>query len=182
MKAEVKVEFSLGTTIEPEVNDFHWDNGQIAEFRGESYFRSEEITSTGGEITFIVEDEFEDEDDVVEWVKSQVIDDGNEIEDQNGITWVVEDIDITVELQELPLPSLDEALSTLGSFAEEHRNDEEHGEIARAALVVLDAFGSLTVRVTSLETRLEEQSQRIEGLVALAAAPANPDPEDAETA
>lgn len=178
MKASVTVTFNLGTSIEPEVNDYHWDSGQVTDFHGDSYFSSESLTVSGGGFSFTCEeDDFEDEDDVKEWVRSEVINDDNEVEDSNGITWVVEDLDIEVEIEETPLPTLEEALVTLGEFAESKRNDEEWGEVARAAIVVLDTLGTVEARVSSLEARLEEQSQRIEGLVALAAAPANPDPE-----
>jgi hypothetical protein len=167
MKANVTVSFSLGTTIEPEVNDYHWDSGSVTDFKGESYFSAESFTVQGGSLTFTVEDDsFTDEDDVKEWVRSEVINDDNEVEDSNGITWVVEELDIEVEIEEAPLPTLEEAIQTLGTFAEERRNDEEWGEIARAAIVVLDTLGTVEARVSSLEARLEEQSQRIEGLVA----------------
>jgi len=155
MKASVTVEFSLGTSIEAEVNDYHFDNGQITDFQGESYWSSEEITVSGGGFTFTCEDDsFTDEDDITEWVKAQVIDDGNEVEDANGITWIVEELDISVEIEELPLPTYEEALVTLGEFAESKRNDEEWGEVARAAVVVLDTLGTVEARVSNLEAQV----------------------------
>jgi hypothetical protein len=155
MKASVTVTFNLGTSIEPEVNDYHWDTSGITDFKGESYFSSESLTVSGGSLSFTVEDDsFEDEDDVKEWVRSEVINDDNEVEDQNGITWTVEDLDIEVEIEESPLPSLDEALQTLGAFAEEKREDSEWGEIARAAIVVIDAFTDITTRLSNLEAQM----------------------------
>jgi len=155
MKASVTVEFSLGTDIEPEVNDYHWDNGQVTDFHGESYFSSEGVTVSGGGFTFTVEqDDFVDEDDIKEWVRSEVINDDNEVEDSNGITWVVEDLDISVEIEELPLPTYEEALVTLGEFAESKRNDEEWGEVARAAVVVLDTLGAVESRLVNLEAQV----------------------------
>lgn len=178
-KFNVQVTFSLGTTIEPDVSDYNWDSSQISDFQGGSYFSSEEISCQGGELSFTVEqDDLTDEDDVKEWVREEIIREDGEVEDSNGITWVIEDLDIEVEALETPLPTYEEALVTLGEFAESKREDEEWGEVARAAIVVLDTLGTVEARVSSLEARLEEQSQRIEGLVALAAAPANPDPED----
>lgn len=157
MKASVTVEFNLGTSIEPEVNDYHWDNGQVTDFQGESYFSSEGITVSGGALTFTVEqDDFVDEDDIKEWVRSEVINDDNEVEDGNGITWVVEDIEITVEIEELPLPTYEEALVTLGEFAESKREDEQWGEVARAAVVVLDTLGAVESRLVNLEAQVAD--------------------------
>jgi hypothetical protein len=155
MKASVTVTFNLGTSIEPEVNDYHWDSGSVTDFKGDSYFSSESLTVSGGGFSFTCEDDsFEDEDDIKEWVRSEVINDDNEVEDSNGITWVVEDLDIEVEIEETPLPSLDEALVTLGEFAEEKREDSEWGEIARAAIVVIDAFTDITTRLSNLEAQM----------------------------
>lgn len=164
-KFSVEASFSLETRIEPEVSDHHWDNSDVTEFQGNSYFDGTDFSCRGGSISFVVDDEgFEDEDDVESWVKANVIDEGNEVEDNNGITWIVVDLDFEIELLSTPLPDLSEALAKLGEFAEEHREDEEYGDVARSAIVVLAAFGSLTSRVSSLEARIEEQNQRITSL------------------
>ena len=176
-KYNVNVTFSLGTSIEfdgnieREINDV---DGVTVE-SDDSYWSSEEISSSGGEVLLVIEADDEDE---AEEKAREAISDGNEVEDQNSFTWVFEDASYSVEQVETELPSFSEALITLGEFAGTKREDEEWGEIARAAIVVLDAVDTLGSRVSSLEARLEEQSQRIEGLVNLAAAPANPDPED----
>lgn len=154
-KFNVQVTFSLGTTIEPDVSDYNWDSSQISDFQGGSYFSSEEISCQGGELSFTVEqDDLTDEDDVKEWVREEIIREDGEVEDSNGITWVIEDLDIEVEAHETPLPSLDEALDTLSAFAEEKREDEYLGEVARSAIVVIDAFRSHTTRLSALETQV----------------------------
>jgi len=175
-KYRVTAEFSLGTSIEFDGNierEINTPDGVTVE-EDNSYWSSEEVTSSGGEIVLLIEADDEDE---AEELAREAVADGCEIEDQNSFTWVIEDVNFSVEALETELPTLEEALVTLGEFAESKREDEEWGEIARAAIVVLDTLGTVEARVSSLEARLEEQSQRIEGLVNLAAAPANPDPE-----
>jgi hypothetical protein len=154
-KFAVEVSFDLSTQIEPEINDYNWDSSEVTDFEGNSYFSGGDLTVSGGGFTFVVSDDgFEDEEDAKSWVEQNIIDEGNEVQDNNGITWIVENLDISVEAQETELPSLEEALATLGEFAESRREDEEWGEIARSAVVVIDAFGSLTARVSSLETQV----------------------------
>lgn len=155
MKFSAEVSFDLGTTVEPEINDYNWDNSQVKEFNGNSYWSGGEITASGGSFSFEFEaDGVTDEDEAADWVREEIIREDSEIEDNNGITWVVENLDITVEAMETELPSLDEALVTLGGFAEQHREDEEWGEVARAAIVVIDAFRSHTARLSALETQV----------------------------
>lgn len=152
-KFNVTVGFSLGTTVEFDGNierEINSVDGVTVE-EDNSYWSSEEITSSGGEILLVIEADNEDE---AEEKAREAISDGNEVEDQNSFTWVIEDVEYTVEAVETPLPSLDEALDTLSAFAEEKREDEYLGEVARSAIVVIDAFRSHTTRLSALETQV----------------------------
>jgi len=136
-KFKVEVSFNLGTTIEPEVSRHHWDTSGTSEFSDDSYFQSEEVTSSGGSLTFEIEDDgFEDEDDVKSWVESNVIADGNEVQDDNDLTWIVEDLDIEVEKLEM---SIEEAATLLRSFLDSREPAffEAHPTVAEALDVLL---------------------------------------------
>jgi hypothetical protein len=152
-KFNVTVGFSLGTTVEFDGNierEINAVDGVTVE-EDNSYWSSEEITSSGGEILLVIEADNEDE---AEEKAREAISEGSEVEDQNSFTWVFEDVNYSVEAVETPLPSLDEALDTLTAFAEEKREDEYLGEVARSAIVVIDAFRSHAGRIASLETQV----------------------------
>ena len=95
--------FGLSTMIEP---DFYSDSPGDAnanDYSDESSFYSTEVDVSGGSVTFWVE--AEDEADA-EREADAIISDGNEVEDSNGLTWVVVDCSIEVEKDEM---SRDEA-------------------------------------------------------------------------
>lgn len=163
-KYEVSIEFSLGTTVEFDGGD--WDRRDpdgLVELTDESYWSSTEVEQDGGNIVIVVE--ADDEDDA-ERIAREIVEEGDEVEDGSGWTWGVTHCSYSVEAQESKLPTLDEALAILAEFGEEHREDDQWGEVARAGLRVIEEVQSLGSRVTSLEARLAEHSQRIEGLVA----------------
>jgi len=78
-KYNVTVEFSLGTSIEFDGNierEINTPDGVTVE-EDNSYWSSEEITSSGGEVLLVIEADDEDE---AESLAREAISDGNEVE------------------------------------------------------------------------------------------------------
>jgi len=155
-KFNVSVSFSLETEIEPEGVRFdRYTPDSVSEFEENSYFQRYPVESDGGELTFVIEAEsVEDAESQI----SEFISDGNEVEDDNGFTWLISRVSVDLEEIEEPM-TLERAREILLGLAE--KVDDE--EVAKAAEFVLD-------KLVSLEARLEEATQRIAGLVTEVAA------------
>jgi len=146
---QITAEFDLGTSVEPDI--YNWDSGNTEEFEDSSYFRSEEFTVSGGSLSFVIE--ADDEEAAEELVRSEVIYDNQEVEDRNGLTWVVENLNIELEKVVVPM-TLDRAREILTGLVSS--GDDE--EVREAVEFVFDSFASM-------EARLSEATQRIAGLV-----------------
>jgi hypothetical protein len=100
-KFHVEAEFSLYTTIEydgyGDIGDIG-DSGEADNYEDNSYFSSTEVECSGGNVTFTVE--AEDEIDA-ERKASDVVSDGHEVEDRNGLTWAVQDVSFTITADEM---------------------------------------------------------------------------------
>src|SRR5262245_25107436 len=110
---KVQVTFGMATTVEGEFSRGDFDGVQdegVSEFEDSSYWRSQDVELDGGEISFEIECEDEDE---AEEAASNHFRDGQEVEDQNGWTWSMTDVSIDVERLEM---SLSEAVQTLRVF------------------------------------------------------------------
>jgi len=165
-KYRCTVEFSLETQIEPEGVERHFDTGNVDydDFENDSYFSTQSVECDGGSVSFVVECDDEDE---ARAKAEEVIFDGQEFEDDSGFTWAVASVNYDVDAQEWE-PTIGEAIEVLKAFVNEHIYDgteEGQGRVAKAAQVVLDDHTRLGERVTSLEARLDECTQRIDGLV-----------------
>lgn len=86
------VEFDLATTVEPD--GIRFDEGDTEDFEDGSYFHSDEITASGGSVTFTVEAE---DEDAAYNMAEEIIYDGQEVTDYNNLTWLVENPSITTE-------------------------------------------------------------------------------------
>jgi hypothetical protein len=95
-KYHIEITFDLTTTVEPD--GVHFDAPDEAEDVDTSVsFDSSDVTVSGGSISFDIEAEDEDE---AESKAREAVDDGNEVEDYSGLTWLVESVNIDVELVE----------------------------------------------------------------------------------
>jgi len=168
-KYRVSVSFDLVTEIEPEGIDTRIDSAvqdldNVEDFESSTYFSTQTVTCDGGDFALTIE--ASDESHAEELVRN-VFDDGNEFEDYNGFTWVVESVSFDVEALEWE-PTVGEAIEVLKDFVNSHIHEgteEGQGRVAKAAQVVLDDHTRLSERVTSLEARLDECTHRIDGLV-----------------
>lgn len=91
-KFRIEATFSLETSIEPD--GVRFDEGDTEDFEDNSYFGVENVETSGGELSFTVE--AEDEHDA-EAKAHEVVDEGDEVEDQNGFTWLVSSLSLSVE-------------------------------------------------------------------------------------
>jgi hypothetical protein len=98
-KFNCEAEFSLETEIEYDsYGNLPYDESIGSDHADNSYFGSENVTLNGGSVTFTVE---ADDDADAYRVAADVVADGMEVEDRNGLTWAVTDVSITVERDEM---------------------------------------------------------------------------------
>jgi hypothetical protein len=154
-KYEVNVTFDLETRIEAEFgyDTFEVDHDSIKESDESNYFSDQEITVDGGNMTFVIEVDSPDE---AEAIVSEKFVDGNEVEDQNGFTWVFANVQIEIEAKEVEIGSLSEAREVITEFMSGWDGDDEHPAFRVAVDYVLDTASAQTLRVQSLEKQLSE--------------------------
>jgi len=140
-----EISFDLVTTIEPEGIRFDIDAEEVED---SSYFQAEEITSSGGSITCVIE---ADDESTAERMAEELI--GSEVEDYNSLTWGVENVSVSVEAIEEPM-TMERAEAILIGLAE----GQSDPAVKEAVEFVFD-------RLTAMDARLSEATQRIDGLV-----------------
>lgn len=136
---KVTAEFSLETRIEPDGVRFDGFGSDAEQFSDDSYFSDTEVEVYGGGVSFEVE--AEDEDAAAE-KSADVIYDGQEVEDDNGFTWMVTNLNVEVEELEAP----EEEVSLSDAFALVHNvvarlqvNKQISAEEAAAFVVLINA-------------------------------------------
>lgn len=97
-----RIEFDLATEIEPEFYSGVGDESVegVSEYSDESSFYRGDLSVTGGEVLFVVEAPSEEE---AEEIAAQVVEDGNVVDDSNGIGWEIQNVTISVEEIETPM-------------------------------------------------------------------------------
>ena len=140
-----EISFDLITTIEAEGVRFDIDAEEVED---NSYFQSEEITVSGGSITCIIE--ADSEEDAERMAEESL---GSEVEDYNSLTWGVENVSVEVEAIEEPM-TMERAEAILIGLAE----GQSDPAVKEAVEFVFD-------RLTAMDARLAEATQRIDGLV-----------------
>ena len=106
-----EAEFGLITTVEPYFYGSEFGDQSLAEdYSDNSSFGGADAEVSGGRATFVV---IADDEDEAQSIADQVISDGTEVEDRDGLTWQVTDTSIEVTRDEL---SRDEALVIVRRF------------------------------------------------------------------
>jgi len=81
------ISFDLETEVEPEGVRFdRWLPNGVTELEDESYFQRTEVRSDGGNVTCVIEADTQED---AESIASEIISEGNEVEDDNGLTWII---------------------------------------------------------------------------------------------
>jgi len=142
---QITAEFDLVTSIEPELGRYSFDTGEVEDFGDDSYWQTEEVTSSGGSLRFTVE--AEDADSAEQY--QSVIGEGMEVEDSNGLTWQVENLRFETEKVEEPM-TLERARTILTGLV----TDGDDEEVREAVEFVFD-------HMTNLADQLRELDQRI---------------------
>lgn len=100
-KYNIEVSFDLTSEIEVEVDRHQFlDPSGVDAYEDDSYFQSVGITSSGGNLKFQIE--AEDYDHATDTV-GEMIFDGQEIEDRNGLTWLTDSVSVEVDEVEEPM-------------------------------------------------------------------------------
>jgi len=161
-KFNVSVSFSLRTLIEPDGVRFDRDYPEgVEDIEDGSYFRNSEVDADGGNITFTVECETEED---AERISEEIIYDQMEVEDDNGFTWQVDDRTVEIEKVEIPM-DLDRARSLIGSFLDGMEGmDEEYEEAFRFILDLIGTVPTLAERDAEIR-RLKAEVERLGGLL-----------------
>jgi hypothetical protein len=123
-KYQITIEFSLSTTIDADGISFTAPD-EAEDFSDNSYFSTQDIECDGGEISFVIEAE---DEDAAEYSANEVVYDGMEVEDYNGFTWLVNNVNLQIEKVEEPM-TFERAVEILTSLA-----DSQDDEDAREAL------------------------------------------------
>jgi len=140
-KFQVTIQFSLATTIECEGIRIYEPSG-AEDFEDNSYFSNsgQDVECDGGEVTYVIE---ADDEDAAEDSASEVVYDGQEVEDDNGLTWQVTSVNIDVEKIEEPM-TFERAVEILTALVDSQDEDE-----AREALdYLLNHIKDLTETAT----------------------------------
>lgn len=90
---QITAEFGLTTEIEPELYG-SFDGGEAEDFSDNSYFQTVSVEADGGSLEFVIE---ADDAEEAERKAEEIIADGGEVEDRNGLTWLVQDVSYEVE-------------------------------------------------------------------------------------
>ena len=164
-KYSITTSFNLSTAIEPE--GFRIENYVDSDdIQDNTYFSSVDVDCGGGEVTYVVE--ADDEDDAYSQADGNITD-GNEFEDDNGFTWVFVNVNHDVERVVEPM-TLKRATEILSDIASQQDDDE----VAEAVSFVLSHLASLASQVASLNAKIADLQRRLSDAVAPAPAVETP--------
>lgn len=94
------IEFTLRSSIEPD--GVHFDaygiNG-VEDISDDSSWYEADVTSDGGRVTCVIVADSEEE---ANERAAEIVNEGSEVEDRNGLTWLIEDINVDLEEIEEP--------------------------------------------------------------------------------
>jgi len=145
----VSISFNLRTEIEPE--GVYFDDpgtGGIEDFEEDSSWYTTEVTSDGGNLRFVVTADSEEQ---AYEKAAEALSDGQEVEDRNGFTWVVSDLDTEVEEIEIPM-DLDRAKLLVTDFLREMEGMDDELKLA---------FGFLLEVVSVQQGEIRRQSEAL---------------------
>ena len=149
-KYEVEINFDLATSIEFD-GSFDFDYGDAEDVDERPSYDSGDVNVTGNTVTFTVEAENEDD---AESKAYEVVSDGNEVNDGNGVYWSVDNVYVEVTAVEM---TLDDAFALLRDYD----SDSNPEDVAEAIKLVLDHVETLKARIAALEAKLVEANKEL---------------------
>jgi hypothetical protein len=126
----VSAEFTLTTEIEVDLGYHAFSSEGTEEFSDESYFSTQSVEADGGRLQFVIE---ADDEAQAEEKATEVIGEGGEVEDGNGLTWLVEQVSYEVE-EIVPPMDLPKAVELIRGYISVQEMDEELKEAFRFIL------------------------------------------------
>ena len=103
------ISFNLRTSVEPD--GVHFDAygvDGVEDINDDSSWYEADVTSDGGCVTCVIVADSEEE---ATEKAAEIVNEGSEVEDRNGLTWLIEDI--SVEVEEIEEPMTRERAKTL---------------------------------------------------------------------
>jgi len=168
-KFKVEIEFDLESQIEPDGIRFYEPEG-VEDYEDSSYFQSAAVEVYGGAVGFDVEAE---DEDAAERVAHDVVYDGMEVEDDNGLTWQAVNVKFTVEVVEIPMDLVRAKLLVEAYLDQMEGMDDDLKEAFGFLLsTVYNQANTITdhrAEITRLDSVVARQAGEIDRLVAEAA-------------
>lgn len=94
-KFSVEVSFDLTSEVEVEVDRHAFlDPSGVEEYEDDSYFQTCSVSSSGGDLKFQI---VADNDSDAYGEVMEMIHDGQEVEDRNGLTWLLDAVNIQID-------------------------------------------------------------------------------------
>lgn len=148
------IEFTLRTTIEPEgvYFDTYGVDG-VEDFQEDSSWYEADVSSDGGRLTCIIVADSEDE---ASEKAAEILNEGSEVEDRNGFTWLIEDVNVTLDEIEEPM-TMERAEAILIGLAE----SQSRPEVKEAVEFVFDEFERIGSKIQALGTEVGELSHKL---------------------
>jgi len=164
-KYNVSINFSLTTEIEPEGIRFDRDIGggtyDISDVEDNSYWQRTDVTSDGGDVTFTITCDSEDE---AQAAAEEAVYDGQEFTDDSGFAWLATDVSYEIEKVIVPM-TMEFATELLKKFLSEMEGmDEEYEEAFRFLLDQIGTLPTLAERDAEIR-RLQAEVTRLGGLL-----------------
>lgn len=150
---DVTAEFTLSTEVECDLGYHSFDDSGTEEFSDESYFSTQSVEADGGRLQFVIEADSEEE---ANEKAVEVITDGIEVEDSNGLTWLVQDV--TIEVEEIIVPMTREFADAI---VRQWLSGREDDELTRAVEFLLGEFDRLGSKIQELGTEIGTLSQSL---------------------
>jgi hypothetical protein len=150
-KYNVTVEFDLSTEVEADLDSdqFYPDDSRVKEYEESSYFSTGSVEVSGGSIAFTVEAEDEEE---AESVAYTVVYDDMEVEDRNGLTWML--AGVSVEVEEVIVPMTTErAVELVTAFIDSM--DGMDDDLREAFSFLLQVVSTQGTRIAALSGELD---------------------------
>lgn len=165
-KYEISISFTVGTSIEFDGTFDHSAPDGCEEFHDNSYWRSEDVECDGGDITLVV---FADDEDDAERIAREVVEDGDEVEDNNGFTWVVSGTSYEITEVEDEIESLGQAREVLDAVIGEV-DEDEHPLAVKAVDFVFGVVSTQRQQIEAKDNVITELRSLISDLKAEVAA------------
>jgi hypothetical protein len=153
-KFDIEVTFDLETSIEFDGSINLDDSETLEGVDVNMSYDSSDVSLSGGTVTFVVEADGPYE---AESKAESVVSEGYEVQDSDGLTWVIANVSVSVEEIEEPM-TLERAVQILTDLVDSHDGVDDE---AREAFAFILAH---LAKIESLKAQVELQAAKITAL------------------